>query len=199
MTHHSELLNLIAKKINAQAYLEIGVQNPNNNFNKIQVEDKVGVDPDPKAKATYESESDFYFETLNKQEEGNDKVFDLVFIDGLHHADQVKKDIQNAWNCLMPGGVIVVHDCNPDSERLTHVPRDNKIWNGNVYVTISQITSPYFFTVDFDEGCCVIRKGRDPLEFHEQEISWGTFDTGRRSLLNLKSVEESLKIIEAWI
>ena len=47
MKHHSELLNYLAGKIKARRYLEIGVQNPKNNFDKINVPIKIGVDPLP--------------------------------------------------------------------------------------------------------------------------------------------------------
>ena len=33
-----------------------------------------------------------------------DEKFDLIFIDGLHHADQVKRDFENSLRCLNDNG-----------------------------------------------------------------------------------------------
>lgn len=193
MKNHTDLLNYIARKIGAKTYLEIGVQNIDTNFTKVDVRFKEGVDPETVHPLVDKTTSDEFFNGLKLAR------YDIVFIDGLHHADQVKRDIQNSWNCLNVGGVILVHDCNPASESITHVPRDSKEWTGDVYKTICQIVSPSFFTVDFDYGCCVIRKGNNPLAFQEENITWELFDQNRSSLLNLKSVDEAKKIIDAWM
>ena len=45
-----------------------------------------------------------------------DVKFDLIFIDGLHLANQVQKDIENSLKFIKDEGFIVLHDCNPPSE-----------------------------------------------------------------------------------
>jgi SAM-dependent methyltransferase len=197
MTNHSELLNLIAKKINAKIYIEIGVFNPDHNFNKIEVEEKIGVDPDPNAGATACMTSDNFFSFFKKI--GGHA--DLVWIDGLHHADQVKKDIENAWEVLSPGGVIAIHDCNPHKESITHVPRDSREWCGDVYKVVSNITDSKKFTVDFDYGCFVLRKlsRRHDLFIMDREITWNDFDKNRQHYLHTLSIEEALEIISGWV
>lgn len=193
MTLHTDLINYIAKKINAKTYLEIGIYNPDHNFNKIEIEDKIGVDPDPNAKAMICMSSDEYFKTFK-----NFNVrFDLIFLDGLHHADQVKKDLINAWEHLNDGGAIVIHDSNPHSEHITHVPRDNREWCGDVFKTVSQVLTPKF-TVDIDYGCCVIHKNGEALKLTQQVIEWEEFDLFRQELLNLVSVEDAKKEIDSW-
>lgn len=188
MTHHTELLNYIAEKINAEHYLEVGVFNPDHNFNKINVRYKIGVDPDPKARATKRMTSDKFFST-------NKTKFDLIWLDGLHHKDQIKKDIINAFKCLNEGGIIAIHDSNPHSEALTCVPRGSqREWTGDVYRTICQIVSPKM-TVDFDYGCCVLRK-EDGLEWNDINVTWEEFDKNRNELLSLVSVEEALKLLD---
>ena len=37
--------------------------------------------------------------------------FDIIFIDGLHHYEQVKKDIFNSLEILNSNGIILMHDC----------------------------------------------------------------------------------------
>ena len=92
--HRTQLINHICNKIKAKTYLEIGVDD-GVNFNNIQCDYKVGVDPNPYCKyATYHITSDDYFQFHNEK-------FDLVFIDGLHHYDQVYKDIENSLKILM--------------------------------------------------------------------------------------------------
>lgn len=200
MRNHTDLLNLIAQQIKAQSYLEIGVYNPDHNFNKIEVPLKLSVDPDPKAKASLPITSDLYF-AANK---GAHK-FDLILIDGLHHADQVKKDIINAWEHLNEGGVIVMHDCNPPTEITTCIPRGSqREWCGDVYKTASALLHTSKFTVDFDYGCTVIRKIETPRDFPEylswedKEITWAYFDAHREELLNLVTPDEAKEIIAKW-
>jgi len=192
MNNHTDLLNFIASKIGAKSYLEIGTNN-GKNFNSIAVAHKVGVDPDLTAVATVHKTSDEFFKD-------NQETFDLVFIDGLHHADQVKRDIENGFHSLPTGGVLVIHDCNPSDEKHTHVPRDSKVWNGDVYKTVSGLTGG--FTMDMDYGCYILRKEEDVLVFAYAEgidNPWEYFNKYRKELLNLVSVEEGLKIIDSWI
>lgn len=196
MHYHIKLLNIIAGKIQAEHYLEIGIFNPNHNFNLIQCPYKTGVDPDPNANATVCATSDDFFDS-------NTLTFDLIWLDGLHHADQLKKDLLNAWKCLNVGGVIGIHDSNPHSESITCVPRGGqREWTGDVYKTVANIRSDKF-TVDEDYGCCVIRKlnkiGSKQIYIQDKEIIWDYFDKNRKELLNLVSAEKAHDIIEGWI
>lgn len=190
MTTHTQLINYIVAKIGAKSYLEIGTRNCKN-FNEIQVAHKVGVDPDLTSPCAIHKTSDEFFKD-------NQEAFDLIFIDGMHHANQVHMDVMNSWYCLSEKGVIVAHDCNPAEEKHTHVPRNSKIWNGTVYQDICQIESPKF-TIDMDYGCCVIRK-KDEIKYDTitPYCNWEMFAESRKELLNLVSTEEGLKIIESW-
>ena len=42
--------------------------------------------------------------------ENCEDFFDLIFIDGLHHYEQVKKDINNSLKFLKKGGVCIIDD-----------------------------------------------------------------------------------------
>lgn len=190
----TDLLNHLAKKYNLQAYLEIGVQVPELNFDKIICKQKVGVDPDPAARATWCMTSDEFFES----ESYLGIMPDLVFIDGLHTAEQVKKDFNNALKILSPNGFIVLHDCNPQKEEHTIVPRPTKTghWNGDVYkfaVAFTGYAALVRVTVDIDNGCMVYQKRMNTQpEFSTSEIKWEAFDKNRKMLLNLISWEEFL-------
>ncbi len=73
-------------------------------FSKIKIEKKIGVDP--VSGGTIRDTSDNFFKKNNKK-------FDIIFIDGLHEYDQVKKDINNSLLFLNDNGVIFLHDCMP--------------------------------------------------------------------------------------
>jgi predicted O-methyltransferase YrrM len=98
----TDIINYLAKKNNAQSYLEIGVRIAKNNFDKINIRNKIGIDPGVEgvAEATHTMTSDEFFEK-------NNQFFDIVFIDGLHESTQVERDINNSLNYLNRGGYIV--------------------------------------------------------------------------------------------
>lgn len=127
--NHTELLQQLINEHSYKSYLEIGY-GQGANFNAIEVDKKVAVDPalTKKADNMIAETSNTFFEALD----GRAK-FDLIFIDGLHHADQVERDIVNAWQHLKKGGAIVIHDIWPENEEMTRVPRETKVWCGDVF------------------------------------------------------------------
>ena len=64
--------------------------------------------------------SDEFF--ANRAAASDRTPYDLVFIDGLHVADQVERDIVNSLLNLAPAGTIVLHDCNPTTESARPTP-----------------------------------------------------------------------------
>lgn len=40
----------------------------------------------------------------------NEKMFDIIYVDGDHSYTQTKKDIDNAWKFIKKGGVLIGHD-----------------------------------------------------------------------------------------
>jgi hypothetical protein len=202
MKTRTDLLNFLAEKYNLQSYLEIGVQHPEQNFDKIKCDYKASVDPDPEAKAMFCMTSDDYFKVIQKGTfvyALNKEVypqFDLIFIDGLHTAEQVKKDFENALKILSPNGFIVLHDCNPEKEEHTIVPRPTERghWNGDVYKFACELGYYYkkFNTVDIDNGCGVWNNaGQDILKDTDFPMdSFDSFNTYRKQLLNLISWDE---------
>ena len=204
MKTRTDLLNFLAEKYNLQRYLEIGVQVPELNFDKIICPFKTGVDPNPDAKATYCMTSDSFFLNMNNDgfedlQELDENGFDLIFIDGLHTAEQVKKDFDNALKVLSPGGFIVLHDCNPLKEEHTIVPRPTERghWNGDVWrfaVGFTGYDHLWRWTVDIDNGCTVFWNRSEALNeivhYGISEMPWSHFDANREELLNLISWDE---------
>lgn len=219
MKTRTDLLNHLAEKYNLQRYLEIGVQVPELNFDKIKCPYKVGVDPDRNAHATWQMTSDEFFagypfiEVTSKDSNGipefltgnleDEDKFDLCFIDGLHTAEQVKKDFENALKILSPNGFIVLHDTNPETYERTIVPRPTPTgpWNGSVWrfaVGFTGYDRLWRWTVDIDNGCTVFWNRGEALNevvhYGVSEMPWEHFDKNRKDLLNLISWHEFIAI-----
>jgi len=168
----SEVLNfLLAYLERPTTYLEIGVRNPALNFNLINAHYKYSVDPGLEFKeypVDFKVTSDEFFKGLEK---GlyltKDIKFDVIFIDGLHLAEQVDRDIENALSYLRDDGFIVLHDCNPPTEwnaREEHQyrlsPAGNN-WNGTTWKAFFKWRKKLKNTaicVDTDWGVGVISK-----------------------------------------
>ena len=149
-----DLIDYLIKKNNYLNYLEIGCDD-DQLFSKVKIKNKIGVDPVSGGNVRKNSD-DFFFENKDK--------FDLVFIDGLHIYEQVKKDIINSLKCLNENGIILVHDCMPDSLSKQAVPRYKMKWNGDVWkaiVDLRQREDLDIFTCEIDEGIGIITKRKN--------------------------------------
>jgi len=157
-----EIINLK----NYQSYLEIGCYK-NDLFDKVKCNIKVGVDPI--SGGTVRKTSDDYYKT-------NKEKFDIIFIDGLHHYEQVIKDINNSLNVLNENGVILLHDCLPNNVYEQVVPRCKHIWNGDVWKAIVECRTKEnidTYTCYADHGIGVIFKknNKNILELEIKDFS----------------------------
>ncbi len=149
-----DLIEYLIKKNDYKKYLEIGCDK-NQLFSKVNITNKIGVDP--VSGGTIRKTSDDFFRD-------NDTNFDIVFIDGLHTYEQVKKDILNSVNFLEKNGLILVHDCMPDSMGKQAVPRYKMQWNGNVWkaiVDLRQKDNLDIYTCEIDQGIGIITKNKN--------------------------------------
>lgn len=182
MTNHVELIQYLIDKFNYQSYLEIGVETGVCLLN-INIPVKVGIDPAWGTPAIHLTSDEFF--------EDNRQIFDIIFIDGWHHAKQFYKDVMNAINCLNDGGIIVCHDCNPSTGAMQIVPRKQLEWTGDVWKGWVQLRQRYqlkMFVLDMDYGCGIICLGwQDPLFVAEPTYS-GLVEN-REKWLNLKPVD----------
>ena len=193
----TDIINSLITKHNYIHYLEIGVSTGENIRNvAINQQNIIGVDPDIKSAATNHITSDEFFTT-------NKKIFDIIFIDGLHQDQQVDKDIINSLKFLNDGGTIVLHDCNPKLEENTsEVSRPDVLnWNGSVWKSIVKIrfNNPNISVsvVDTDFGCGIVQKGNQTLYTIsplEKCLNWEYFSSHRKELLNLITIDEFKKL-----
>lgn len=201
-----QLINSLIKTYNYKTYLEIGLNNPSENYLKVNCESKESVDPyidnnelylsdirnsyideEIEKNLTYRMTSDEFFEQ-------NTKTYDIIFIDGLHTKEQVSKDIFNSLKTLNKGGRIVVHDCLPTTELTQRVPRESNEWYGDVWKSIYEflIQGVTVYTVNTDCGCAIfeyydkIEEITLPTVFRHE---WEHYVKFKECLLNIMSVE----------
>jgi hypothetical protein len=185
----ADLLNHLITVNDYRTYLEIGVRDPTLNFDKVRAPDKQSVDPAPLGAAAFKMTSDAFFSHL-----AADARYDLVFVDGLHLADQVERDVANALAHLNPAGTIVLHDVNPLSRDAQTDDYDGaKRWNGTVWKAWAKLRATAadlsMCVVDMDEGCGVIRRGSQTLwplpTLDYAALDYSYLRRHRRKLLNL--------------
>jgi SAM-dependent methyltransferase len=218
-----ELINTLIRLRAYRDYLEIGVKG-GKAFLAVDVERKTGVDPDlhrlkqqlqtgwqgrfkralqgafgapwtleENGLRLFEMPSDDYFAE-------RDDRYDIVFIDGLHHFDQVLRDYANAQRALRDGGCVVFHDCNPLCERAAQRDRepDNQTWNGDTWKAVYGLRrrGQEIWAYDFDEGCGVAFKQKPPPPISEREIQelmelpYDALDRDRASAVGLREWNE---------
>jgi len=139
----TEIINfLLSTKKGATCYLEIGVRNPDHNYKHIIADEKYSVDPGleyAENPVDFKMTSDAFYASLSDNRILSPDIrFDVIFIDGLHLADQVDRDITNSLRFLKPDGFVVLHDCNPPTEWHAreeyhlHTPA-GECWNGSTW------------------------------------------------------------------
>jgi len=195
ITNHTQLINALIEKHNLTDYCEIGINNPDANFNHIRCKNKTGVDPDPNAKAegVFTLTSDQYFshipEFINH---------DIYFIDGLHTKEQVKKDFENALSRLSDNGFIVIHDVLPENEAGTLVPRIQKQWWGDVFsfaMNMNTYNGLNFATMDFDNGCMIVWKLRDGTVLPQTNYTYKEYLEFGRSLMQVTTWDKFNEVV----
>ena len=186
-----DLIEYLIKKNNYKNYLEIGCDK-NQLFSKVNIDNKIGVDPVSGGNVRKTSD-DFFKE--------NKSSFDIVFIDGLHTYEQVKKDILNSVNCLLDEGIILVHDCMPDSLGKQAVPRYKMQWNGDVWkaiVDLRQQENLEIYTCEIDQGIGVISKKKNTsilkLDKPINKLKFKDYFNNYKEYMRVISLEEFKKI-----
>jgi hypothetical protein len=195
-----DVLNYLVRKRGYRVYLEIGTAT-GRCLERVRCRDKTGVDPSPRVVRPEwnlrKMTSDAFFAT-------NERKFDLIFIDGLHLAEQVVRDIYNSLAALNPGGAVLLHDCNPPSEATQlrdALLADGGKWNGDTWKAIVYMRKylPGLFTrvLDLDQGIgIIIPSPQDAPPRYDaavaqqaeelfRSLSWSDLEKNRGQLLGL--------------
>ena len=203
---------ILSYKGNNTQYLEIGVRNLEDNFNLINSKTKYCVDPGFEVEsnnADFKLDSDKFFEKLFKGEIlSSDYKFDVIFIDGLHLASQVDRDIENALNFIKEDGFIILHECNPPSEwharesySFYKTPADGA-WNGTVWKAFLKRRfddSLKSCCIDTDWGIGILSKSMNigsSIKIDNPFFEYKEFNKKRKHYLNLISYEEFESILK---
>ncbi len=227
-----DIVQLVIDHLKARNYLEIGVKK-GKLFLNVRAGKKLAVDPVLKIGAArklkysvrntsnvfneyYEMTSDHFFAGQAKRLAGLNKI-DVVFIDGLHTYGQSLVDAQNCLKHLSEKGVILMHDCSPQSEvqacpadsraHADNISPDGKTagWSGDVWKTIVNLRSNRpdlnIFVLDCDHGIGVIAYGKPDkmLQLSEEQIvamSYQDLAENRNELINLKPPEYIHKFLQ---
>jgi hypothetical protein len=166
-SHRHEVINSLTKP--EDKYLEIGVEY-GYTYSNTHFIVKTGVDPDPKCSYPNIKKclSDEFFEkkgkdlgkdlTLGKIED-KDK-YDVIFIDGMHHSENVLRDFNNSVNVLSKGGFLFLDDILPlNYNEQLKIPRlhhyENGIlkygeeWTGDVWKFVYHLLTKYSGNINF--------------------------------------------------
>jgi len=198
----TDIINNFIQKFGYNSYLEIGTQNPNGNFNHINIKNKHSVEPFPPQGLgvndySFVGTSDQYFDFISP-----DTKFDIVFIDGLHQYDQVLIDIQNSLDHLSDNGTIVCHDCLPNTETMQERENPGGEWTGDTWKAIAELRVERIDldikVVDTDYGCGIIRRGTNiPYITNENYKTYTFFNSNKQELMNVISKEQFLQWINS--
>ncbi|MGD9798088.1 MAG: class I SAM-dependent methyltransferase [Acidimicrobiia bacterium] len=206
------------------SYLEIGL-GTGETFRRVRARRKVGVDPRMPDRAmvglarstpqrarrpgrshelVYRTTSDRFFRS--HQARLRRHPLDVVLVDGLHTHDQTRRDIENAVHALAPRGVVIAHDCNPQSADDAAPAPVALRWNGECWKAIVTLraTRPDLSVcvLDCDEGLGLVRRRSvhrpPPLDLTPAAIEAMTYDdlaADRVRLLDLRPPE----FFRAWL
>lgn len=209
-----DLINLLnRKKFNGAAnYLEIGIADPKDCFNRISTPNKTGVDPGYEYaystdRPEFHMTSDEFFQKLNLGQTRFDKdhKWDIIFIDGLHLAHQVYRDVINSLNHINPNGYIVLHDCNPANWKVAHSDLEYRYkhgfheeWNGTTWKALYFLRThldQLVQTINTDYGLGVITMNRtgNKINNFNPFFDFYIMQVERKTSLGLISIQEFLE------
>ena len=207
-----DIINFLIKNFNRDThYLEIGVRNPEVNFDKIDSTYKYSVDPCIELEEIpmdfIMTSDDFFKKLRNNEVLSNEKRFDVIFIDGLHLAEQVDRDISNSLKFLKDDGFIVMHDCNPPSEYHASENYSYRLspakdyWNGTTwkaFVKFRQNKKYYSCCIDTDWGVGIISKKinlGNSSSVDNPFYEFNVLNSFRKECLNLMSFDNFKELV----
>ena len=175
----NQIIQYFVKQHTYKTYLEIGCAD-NKTFDHVTCPFKIGVDPVRGGNIRLTSNEFFKFNT---------QKFDLIFIDGLHHYDQVSLDFANSLDCLNENGTIVIHDMLPNNELEQTIPYNSSVhgaWTGDVWrlgFDLIRRNDILFKIYSEDYGVGVVtKKKQNPVLIEKSIKTWADYLTYRNKL-----------------
>ena len=190
---------------NWENYLEIGVEY-GFTFEAVQIPKKTGVDPYPKfntwlkprSTKIHSITSDLFFNLKSN------RIFDLVYLDGLHTFEQTWKDLINSSRVMSDRGLLIIDDTVPCDEfsalanqkesyrqrKLAGKP-DTGSWHGDVFKILWVLAEHYSQHLDWytlmdlqNPKTLVIKKSRETYKtIFEKPVNLDT--ASRKSFMEI--------------
>ena len=220
LSKHARIVQALLDHSSRQNYLEIGVET-GDCFLKIRARKKIAVDPHIpigiRRKLKYilrnpcnirnvyaEVTSDEFF--ARHDELLKEYPPAVAFVDGLHTFEQSLRDVMNALEYVGSDGVIVVHDCNPESAAAAQptfsidaaaarrVDGWTGEWCGDVWKTIVHLRGTRgdlnVCVLDCDHGVGVITRARERRPTaalgNPTSMTYEDLEANRKVILNLQ-------------
>ncbi len=143
-----DLLADIHRKWLPRVYIEIGVATGKSLALTGSSTRSLGIDPSTASQEhfhynspendphLYKMTSDDFFANCDVIKEMGRPHFDVAFIDGLHHFDQVLRDFINLEKFAGPDSIILIHDGLPINARVAAREPSTWFWTGDVWKAI---------------------------------------------------------------
>ncbi len=199
-----DVVNLLAEKYGYRSYLEISTPGTSNAYNKIDRRQMFCRRLMYRCAETFRDGLDIAFRTPSAYSYEVVKAilksnlskgfYDVAFVDSFGGHDASLCDILGAYALARPGGVIVVHNCNPRNAADAQDAATSRAFV-DFLLARSSVTA---YTVDCDNGCGVVFKPEDDpqgsaelaLDRHmanlkDDPASFAFFDDKRSELLRL--------------
>tara|TARA_B100000282_G_scaffold296459_1_gene278461 strand:- start:2510 stop:3196 length:687 start_codon:yes stop_codon:yes gene_type:complete len=221
MQYRYDLVQYFIDTYKYKNYLEIGYRR-GDTFKRTKCKSKWSIDPNSnpdtgKHEATFKMTSDKFFEKVSSRSlnhfrewytdaDEKPKIFDIIFIDGAHDKDSVRKDILNSLDHLRKGGIVVCHDVCPLEKRLLDPDACHNAWEAFAELR-SERTDLLFYSIPVNHcGFILLNDGskkhsdyntmpedvKDSLfNLSSQNLSdrWKFLNSNRKDLLNYIDLE----------
>ena len=124
MLHHSEFIGLLASIYKPDIYVELGLYE-GETLKQVQPHIKTGYGIDMTPRQALEdlkihSNLNILYTTTNEFFDFFNDGINMAFIDADHCYESALKDFENVYARLNDGGVIIMHDTDPESNHLIH-------------------------------------------------------------------------------
>lgn len=164
---HLDFIELIAKRMKPDIYLELGLGPKVECFNRVRGYCKraIGVDFGPLLASTGDAElflghTDVFFQYCELEKES----VDLCLVDADHSAKAVEQDFFSVFPYIKQDGIVLLHDTYPENEAMT-APG----YSGDCFLTAAMLpvgAGHYGYeivTLPFPPGLTIIRKRKKHL------------------------------------
>jgi len=124
MMHHSTFIGTIASIYRPNVYVEFGLYQ-GETFRKVQPYAKTMYGVDMVRNGHLDALKGFpnariHYCTTDSFMSGFKGMIDMAFIDADHCVESAKRDFDNILARLNPGGIVLLHDTDPEADRLIH-------------------------------------------------------------------------------